>query len=83
MIPTKKELRNLNQIDRIRIILYLLWLHAHLRRPALPAPVNFGFIAALCMFALMPLVPFVPMSIPIVIGGGLSFALLLQGGYKK
>jgi hypothetical protein len=74
IINRKKDLKKLGRIYQVRIILYLLWLHS--RRPGLPAPVHFSIIAALCMFALMPLVPLKPISIPLLIGGGISFALL-------
>jgi len=75
---TKREIQELNQVDRVRVILYLLWLHT--RKPALPRPVHFGLVASLCMFALLPAMPHHPLSIPTVIGAGVAFALLIQGG---
>jgi hypothetical protein len=39
-------------------------------------------MASLIMFAFLPLMPHHPMAIPIVIGAGFSFALILQGGIK-
>ena len=74
----KRELRKLSRADQVLIIFHLLCLYT--RRPALPAPVHFSLVASLCMFALLPLMPHHPMSFPITIGGGISFALILQGG---
>ncbi len=74
----KRDLQRLDRLDQFLVLLHLLDLHT--RRPALPAPLHFSVVAALCMFALLPLMPHNPLSIPIVIGGGISFAFLLQGG---
>jgi len=74
MKPTKKELRDLNRIDLLKIILHLLWLYA--RQPALPRPVHFAVVAALSMIVLMPLMPQNPLAIPIIIGGGIAFAII-------
>lgn len=62
----------------MRVLLHVLYLHT--RKPALPAPVHFSIVASLCMFALLPLMPHHPLAIPISIGGGISFALIIQGG---
>ena len=74
---TRKNLR-----DSLRHIRWL-YLRQRLTPPALPRPVHFALVACLCMFALLPLAPHHPLAFPIVIGGGLSFALLLQGGTRR
>jgi hypothetical protein len=43
-------------------------------------PIHFAILSALVMFILLPAMPLHPMSIPIVIGGGLAGGLLLIGG---
>jgi hypothetical protein len=68
------DLRKLSRLDQILVLIYLVYLYT--RCPALPAPVHFSLVATLCMFALLPLVPLEPLSIPTAIGGGISFALL-------
>jgi hypothetical protein len=57
------------------VLLYVLWLH--LRRPALPRPVQFSLVASLCIFALLPIMPHRIIAIPAVIGGSISLALIL------
>jgi hypothetical protein len=42
-------------------------------------PVHFSILAALCMFILMPVMPLKPMAIPVIIGDGISGALLMTG----
>jgi hypothetical protein len=74
--PTKSKLQKLDLPDQVRVILHLVWLL--LRRPALPRPVHFALVACLIMFALLPVMPFHPLAIPTVIGGGISFALIMQ-----
>lgn len=78
MNQKRKELnlQGISKFDKYLILFYALWIS--LRRPALPRPVHFSLVASLCMFALLPLMPLRTMVIPIVIGGGVSFALLLQ-----
>jgi len=75
------NLQDFSYFDLYLILFYAIWLHT--RRPALPAPVHFSLVASLCMFALLPIMPHHPLAIPTVIGAGISFALLLQGGNKQ
>lgn len=76
--PTKTEWDRLPRLVRWKIFL-LVWWNVGLAKPALPLPVHFGILFALCEFAIMPIAPSHPMSIPVVIGGGLAGALLLVG----
>lgn len=76
--PNPNDLRKLPKFDLYLVLLHVIWLS--LRRPALPRPVHFALVASLCMFALLPIMPHNIMAIPIVFGGGISFALILQGG---
>jgi hypothetical protein len=78
---TKRDLKKLNRFEQVRFLLYLIGRHTSF--PALPAPVHFSLVASLTMFVLLPLMPLHPLAIPIVIGGGISFALLLQRGVLK
>jgi hypothetical protein len=58
-------------------IAWRVWCAVH---PPPSPPVHFGIVTGMCMVILMLVVPDHPMSIPIVIGGGLSGGLLLMGG---
>jgi hypothetical protein len=77
MIPLKKsELGKLSWLDKALIVVHLLWVLTRL--PALPPPVHFALVASLTMFALLPLMPLESIALPITIGGGISFALLVH-----
>jgi hypothetical protein len=54
------------------------WLYLW-QRVRLPFPMHFSVVASLVMFALLPIMPDQPMAIPVVIGGGLAGALLING----
>jgi len=45
-----------------------------------PAPVGFALLASIMMLGMLAIVPLHPMSIPVVIGGGISVTLILWGG---
>lgn len=77
MSNLRNTLRHLNPENQRRFLRYCRWLRV-CEYFHTPAPVAFGLVASLSMFALLPLMPLHPLSIPTVIGAGLSFALLLQ-----
>jgi len=74
--PSHEEWQRLPPWVQLRIW-WWVWCSVH---PGPPAPVHFAYMASLCMFILMPVMPLHPMAIPIVIGGGLCGGLLLMGG---
>jgi len=74
--PTPEQWKRIP--ERIRWKIFILVLLARLF-PELPAPLHFSVLASLCMFVLLPVMPHHVMAIPIVIGGGVSGALLLMG----
>jgi hypothetical protein len=77
--PTASEWARLPGCARWRIAI-LVWSACHIVKGGVPRPVHFGLVAGLLMFVLLPIMPPHPMSIPIVIGGGLAGALLIMGG---
>jgi hypothetical protein len=70
----RSDLQRLNRYYQIKILLYIIF--SLLSFPELPRPIHFSIIASLCMFGLLPLLPHQVISLPIAVGGGLSFALL-------
>lgn len=75
-----KRLSNKNRRVVLRYARYLLFKQ---RVNNLPVPMVYAAFAGLCMFILLPVMPLHPMSIPIVIGGGLAGGLLLIGGWDE
>jgi hypothetical protein len=72
-------LRHLNPANQRRFLRYCRWLQFCEYFYLVP-PVGFGLRAAVLILVLLVVMPFHPMAIPTAIGGGISFALLLQGG---
>jgi hypothetical protein len=57
-------------------IIWWIWKDIHrIYRPAI-----YSLFAGLGMLAIMPFMPLRPLSIPVIIGGGLSFGILISGG---
>lgn len=68
-------LKHLNPSARRRVLWRAHWLLIQ-QKTDLPRPVSFALVASMAMFALLPAMPAHPMSIPVVIGAGMIFALL-------
>jgi len=74
----RNTLRRLSPENQRRFLHYLRWLkvceYFHT-----PAPVAFGLRASLFTFVLIAVMPAHPLSMVIVTGGALAFALIMQG----
>lgn len=71
----------LTKIQKVRLILCLYnFQFKNFKQliPRLKFPVNFAIQTTVCMFTLLAILPFHPMSIPTAIGGGLAFALIIH-----
>jgi hypothetical protein len=77
--PSYREWIRLPILVRMKIT-WWVWRSVH---PPPPVPVHFSIMAGLMMFLLIPIMPdHEPLTIPAVIGGGLSGALILIGGRR-
>ena len=75
-------LPTLKPAKRRRFFRYCRWLHV-CEYFHTPMPVAFALRATAAMFALLCAMPAHPLAIPAVIGGGISFALLIQKKGRK
>jgi hypothetical protein len=71
-----RDLKRAPFLVRLKIAAWLFWA-VYMPRLSLPFPLHFAILASLCMFVLLPVMPYHPMALPIVIGGGLAGGLLL------
>jgi hypothetical protein len=75
--PSEEQWRRLSPWSRwymFHLALWECWL------PKVPWHVHVLITTALCSIVLMTVVPLRPMSIPVVIGGGVAGGLLISGG---
>jgi hypothetical protein len=77
--PTQIQWEQVPKIKRWYLFFLVYWYCALPKLACPPAPVHFAILSSLCMFLLLPVVPHHPMSIPIVIGGGLAGGLFISG----
>jgi hypothetical protein len=75
----KQILNRLNDWNIFVLLHRARWIYFK-QRMHLPRPVMFSLLCSIIMFALLSILPSHPLVIPIVIGSGLSGALLLIGG---